>query len=57
MVGAADFLHQLQVALDLPPFALRADAPMAVCLGVHAVVDIAAVEQVVVLTVCGDDFA
>ena len=57
MVGAANFLHQLQVTGNLTPLALGADAPMAVCLGVHAVVDVAAKEQVVVLAVCGDDFA
>ena len=51
MVGAAGFLHQLQIPLDGPPLGLGADAPVAVGTGVAAVVDVAAPQQAVVFAV------
>ena len=45
VVGTAGFLHQLQISCNLGPFALGADAPMAVFLCIFAVVDISAPEQ------------
>ena len=57
VVAAAGLLGELQVALDLAPFALRANALVAVGGGVAAVVDIAAAQQLVVLAVRGDDHA
>ena len=57
MVRNAGFLHQLQVPLNLPPFAFGADALVAVGAGVAALVDIAAPEQGVVLAVSDNGFA
>ena len=48
VVGATNLLRQLQIPGNLPPLALRADAPVAVGPGVGPVVDIAAAEQAVV---------
>lgn len=57
MVGAARLAHQLEIALQLPPLALTADALVPVGAGIRAVVDIAAVQEGVVLTVRGDELA
>ncbi len=57
VVGAAGLPGQPQVALDRPPFALRADARVAVGPGVGAVVDVPAPQQGIVLAVRRDQFA
>ena len=57
VIGAARLPHQLQIALDLPPLALRADAPVSVGTGVGTVVDIAAPQEAVVLAVRHDELA
>ena len=51
MVGAAGFPCQLQIPGNLPPLAFGADTPVAMGLGVSAVVDVAAPQQVVDLAV------
>ena len=56
VIGAAGFLHQFQIPLDLPPFAFGADAGVTVFPGPLAVVDAAAAEQLVDLTVGHDVF-
>ena len=48
VVGAAGFLSELQVPLDLAPLALAADALMSVAGSVAAVVDVAAAQEAVV---------
>ena len=57
MIGAACLAHQLEIALQLPPLTLAADALVPVGAGIRAVVDIAAVQEGVVLTVRGDELA
>ena len=57
MVAAACLPHQRQIPLDLPPLALRADAPVAVGAGIRPVVDVAAPQQRVVLAVGHDELA
>ena len=57
MVGAARLAHQLEIALQLPPLALAADALVPVGAGIRAVVDVAAVQEGVVLAVRGDELA
>ena len=55
VVAAAGLPYQCQIPLDLPPLALRADAPVAVGAGIRPVVDIAAPQQRVVLAVGHDE--
>ena len=57
MVAAARLGGKLQVPGDGAPFALAANALVPMSLGVSAVVNIAAVEQAVVLAVGGDELA
>ena len=57
MVAAAGFLCQLQIPGNLHPLAFGADAPVTVSLGVSAVVDVAAPQQVVDLAVRHNHFA
>ena len=58
MLGMSDGSpHQLQIPLDGPPLALGADAPVAVGLGVGAVMDIAAPQEGIVLAVGHDQLA
>ena len=57
MIGAACLAHQLEIALQLPPLTLAADALVPVGAGIRAVVDIAAVQEGVVLAVRGDELA
>ena len=57
MIGAACLAHQLEIALQLPPLALTADALVPVGAGIRTVVDIAAVQEGVVLAVRGNDLA
>ena len=54
MVAAAQALRNLYVALNLLPLALRADALVAMCLGILAIVDVATLEQLLNLAVCRD---
>ena len=56
MIGAAGLLHQFQIPGDGAPFAFGADAPVAVLTGIIAVMDIAAVQEGIVLTVGHDEF-
>ena len=56
VVLAAGLRGQRDVAFDLPPLALRRDAPMAVCAAVVAVVDIASVKESVDFAVRHDRF-
>ena len=57
VIAAARLPHQLQIPLDGPPLALGADAPVAVGLGVGAVMDIAAPQEGIVLAVGHDQLA
>ena len=57
VVGAAGFLHQLQIPGDLAPLALGADAPVTVGGGVDAAVNIASPKEGIVLAVGGDNSA
>ena len=57
MVGTAGLLRQAKIPGNGAPLALGADAPVAVGFGVGPVVDVAAVEEAVVLAVGGDDLA
>ena len=57
VVTAAGFLAQLQVPLDLAPFAFGADALVAVGGAVSAFVDISSVQEGVVFAVGGQDDA
>ena len=57
MVVASRLLAERQVACDLAPLALGADALVAVGPGVRPVVDDAAVQQAVVLAVGDDELA
>ena len=57
MVAATGFLRQFQIPGNLHPLAFGADAPVTVSLGVSAVVDVAAPQQVVDLAVRHNHFA
>ena len=57
MIAAAGLCDKLQIARDLPPFGFAADAAVSVLPGIFAVVDIAAVQQTVVLAMGDDQFA
>ena len=57
MVGTAGLLRQAEIPGNGAPLALGADAPVATGPGVGPVVDVAAVEEAVVLAVGGDDLA
>ena len=57
VIAAARLPHQLQIPLNGPPLALGADAPVAVGLGIGAVMDIAAPQKGIVLAVGHDQLA
>ena len=57
MIGAACLAHQLEIALQLPPLTLAADALVPVGAGIRAVVDVTTAKQGVVLAVRGKDLA
>ena len=57
VIGAFRLVRQLQVALDRPPFALGDDAAVIVRLGIAPRVNVAAVQQRIVLAVRRDDLA
>ena len=57
MVLDPGFPDKFQVTLYLPPLAFRADAPMAVGFCVLSLVDVAAPQEGIVLTVSDDGLA
>ena len=56
MIFHAGFLYQLQISLNLLPFAFGADTPMPMCLCIFALMNIAARKQGIILAVRGNNF-
>ena len=57
VVGTSRFFYQRQIALYLLPFAGRGVSPVAMGLGVSAVVDVPAVDQALVFAMSYDELA
>ena len=56
MISTSCFANQLDIPFDLPPFTLAADSLMAMQLGIHAIVDITAMQQRIILAMRCNDF-